>query len=655
MQPLVKNHQSSVPGIFLAGSVIGSPLIKTSAADAVKAIEIIKNYLNSLNKSSLPEYDLIICGGGVAGISAAIKAEELNLHYLVLEKDKICQTIHSFPEGKTIYANPQNNDIEIPYKIIDCSKKSFLNEINSILKSKHINFSEREEVVNIEKIDDNFQITTKNNKSYHTKSVLLALGQRGNPRKLNIKGENSEHVFHELFAPGHYKDKNIVIIGGGNSAVEAAIALYEHGAHVTLSYRKDSFYRPSATNRKQINQLINTNKIKVFFNSKPTQINSESIELDQDKTNIKVSTENVFILTGTEPPNKLLSKFGVKFENKWNLTRFLNLCIVFMAVWIFYAFFKWDQGNTIIEFPFNMIGNKSSYIPVIYTGIIKGAIYSLVVLIFAIIAIRRWVTNPNNPKYQLWKYISLIISQTIFLFVLPEFIITKLDPSNGWRFYGFMLPFPLVYSSFFNSTMFWIIICALSTFVIIPIFVYWHGKKFCSWICGCGALAETLGDRFRHYSPKNKKANTIEQYLLWTMLTWACLSAGYYIFILGNTGQYTIFMRAYFLIADFYLASVIGVSFYFFYGPRIWCRFFCPLAHYMRLLSALYSKFKISSKDKCIACEECNRYCQMGIDVMQFSLKEEEINNKNSNCVGCGICISVCPMENLILGDNEKK
>jgi len=218
-----------------------------------------------------------------------------------------------------------------------------------------------------------------------------------------------------------------------------------------------------------------------------------------------------------------------------------------------------------------------------------------------------------------------------------------------------MLPFPLVYSSFFNSTMFWIIICALSTFVIIPIFVYWHGKKFCSWICGCGALAETLGDRFRHYSPKNKKANTIEQYLLWTMLTWACLSAGYYIFILGNTGQYTIFMRAYFLIADFYLASVIGVSFYFFYGPRIWCRFFCPLAHYMRLLSALYSKFKISSKDKCIACEECNRYCQMGIDVMQFSLKEEEINNKNSNCVGCGICISVCPMENLILGDNEKK
>jgi ferredoxin-type protein NapH len=270
--------------------------------------------------------------------------------------------------------------------------------------------------------------------------------------------------------------------------------------------------------------------------------------------------------------------------------------------------------------------------------------------VFGIPAMLRWRKVGRHKKYQTARYITMFISQVFLLFVFPEFILTLITP-NAWRFYGVMMPFPLVYETFFyQPSLFWIIACATAMLVILPIFIYWHGKRLCSWICGCGCLAETVGDRFRHYAPQGNNSRKIENYLLWLVLIWAFLSAAAYILLDGATGTKPIYVTAYLLIIDFILASVIGVSFYFFFGNRIWCRYFCPLAHYMRLLSSIYSKFRIKPADRCIACGECSRYCQMGIDVMQFALKEEEINNKNSSCIGCDICVSVCPMDNLTSG-----
>ena len=221
-----------------------------------------------------------------------------------------------------------------------------------------------------------------------------------------------------------------------------------------------------------------------------------------------------------------------------------------------------------------------------------------------------------------------------------------------WRFYGVVMPFPLVYEIFYyRPPVFWIMLCAGAAFAALPVFVYWHGKRLCSWICGCGCLSETLGDRYRHYAPQGDLSRKIEMPIMRVILIWVAVSAVLFLVTQGGTGNKPWYVSSYSYLVDFWLAAVIGIGTYFFLGNRVWCRYFCPLAHYMRLLSAWYGKFRIKPADRCIACGECSRYCQMGIDVMKFALKDTPVNNRNSSCIGCGVCVSVCPMDNLTMGE----
>jgi ferredoxin-type protein NapH len=274
------------------------------------------------------------------------------------------------------------------------------------------------------------------------------------------------------------------------------------------------------------------------------------------------------------------------------------------------------------------------------------------VIVFGIPALMRWRQMPRISTYQTWRYAAIFTAQGFFLCAAPEFIIKIFDPANYWRFYGVVMPFPLVYEIFFyRPPLFWIVLCALAVFVAMPLFVYWHGKRFCSWVCGCACLAETLGDRYRHYAPQGDSSRKIEQPIMWFILLWAVLSAALFLILQGGSGSTPWYVWTYSYLVDFWLAAVIGIGTYFFLGNRIWCRFFCPLAHYMRLLSAWYGKFRIKPADRCIACGECSRYCQMGIDVMKFALRDTPVNNRNSSCIGCGVCVSVCPMDNLTMGE----
>ena len=264
--------------------------------------------------------------------------------------------------------------------------------------------------------------------------------------------------------------------------------------------------------------------------------------------------------------------------------------------------------------------------------------------------------------------------QWIFYFLIPEFLFQYAvkyqwvgaalanDPqfaNAAWRSYGLIYAWPLFFFTFFDAPhQIWIVWGAVLSFLVIPLLVLFHGKRYCSWICGCGGLAETLGDRWRHLAPKGDAA------IKWEWMNGVVLFAASLITIAAVFSDVRSIVREgsgvarywYRLIVDVWLVGIIPVTLYPFLGGKVWCRYWCPLAKMMQYFSAAFTHFKASrfaihSNDKCIACGECTRYCQVGIDVMNYALTQKVLDNSNSSCIGCGICVTACPMGVLSFAD----
>jgi polyferredoxin len=303
--------------------------------------------------------------------------------------------------------------------------------------------------------------------------------------------------------------------------------------------------------------------------------------------------------------------------------------------------------------------------------------YTVLVTVFGLQALKRWGLDKKD-RFQIWRFVSLIGFQIIFFFLIPEFLFQSAvanqwvgeklaaDPTfseQAWRSYGIVYAWPLFfYTFFYNPHEVWVVWGILLTFVVIPIFVLFNGKRYCSWICGCGGLAETFGDRWRHLAPKGKTSIRWEWMnmvvLIFAVLVTIFILLKHLADFLGDAGETG--MGLYRILVDVWLVGILPVTLYPFLGGKVWCRYWCPLAKLMQIQSNFFSKlkwsrFRITANDKCIACNECSRNCQVGIDVMNYALKQEVLDNKTSSCIGCGICVSVCPMDVLDFGQQEQK
>jgi polyferredoxin len=229
--------------------------------------------------------------------------------------------------------------------------------------------------------------------------------------------------------------------------------------------------------------------------------------------------------------------------------------------------------------------------------------------------------------------------------------VQALSIQHAWRAWGLYQPWPL----FFNTFHWWnesdprIVLYGFigaglfGTLVAIPIASRRHGKRFCTWVCGCGGLAETLGDRWRHLSAKGSRSRAWEFQGVLILIASALVT-------LITVGMFATradngWAQAYSYIVDFWLVAVIPIALYPFFGGKVWCRYWCPLAAWNQLLSKAYGRLEIVADDKCISCTMCSRYCQVGVDVMSFAKNQEAFDNRNSACIHCGICIDVCPMD----------
>ena len=308
------NFETNVKGIFVAGELGGMGLIRNAVTQGKEAVD---NLFKTLNKSAEATYDLIVVGAGPAGISATLQAKKLGMSVLTLEQETLGGTVFTFPRSKIVMTAPMDLPTYGKVKLKETSKAELLELWHKVLTSKQIQIRENTKVSAIESNNGAFHVKTLNGESFSSRSVLLAIGRRGSPRKLNIPGEESEKVAYRLLEPEEISEKRIVVVGGGDSAIETALSLADKN-NVILSYRGEAFNRIKSGNARKINEAIKSGLIPVLFKSNLVSIEKHQIHYKMEDSDAICTLENdlVYVFAGGELPIDFLKKVGINFSTK---------------------------------------------------------------------------------------------------------------------------------------------------------------------------------------------------------------------------------------------------------------------------------------------------------------------------------------------------
>ncbi len=308
------NFETNVPGVFIAGELGGMGLIRNAVTQGKEAVE---NIVKTLNKEAKAEYDLIVVGAGPAGISATLAAKKANLKVLTLEQDTLGGTVFTFPRSKIVMTSPMDLPLYGKVKFKETSKTELLELWKTVIEKNDITIKENSKVEAIIPEGDIFNLVTTNGDKYTAKSVLIAIGRRGTPRKLDVPGENSEKVAYRLLEPEEIKGKDILVVGGGDSAIESALLLAEQN-RVTLSYRSNAFSRIKQKNGEKITAAIENGKLDVKFNSNIVSIEPDFILYTENESDevLKLKNDLIYIFAGGELPTQFLKKIGIQISTK---------------------------------------------------------------------------------------------------------------------------------------------------------------------------------------------------------------------------------------------------------------------------------------------------------------------------------------------------
>jgi ferredoxin len=389
-------------------------------------------------------------------------------------------------------------------------------------------------------------------------------------------------------------------------------------------------------------------------------------------------------MIGREAPLGFFRRSGIRIANEWSTGR-VAACLGFLLICA--ALFNWKSGGALANalplrpwFGGEMLHRQSLLGTTLYSATAPAfwytLAYSLVIVVFGVRRIRR-----RRTPYVTVQTLTLTAIQVIPLFLLPEVILPWLGHNDWlprgfadalfpavnyghgreyWRAYGFILAWPLMIYNVFTSQpiVWWLVISAVQTFVLIPAMIYFWGKgAYCGWICSCGALAETLGDRQRHkmpHGPEWNRLNMAGQAILAICLVMLALRIAGWIWPSAWAARvFSPVLQSYKWMVDVGLAGVLGVGLYFWFSGRVWCRFFCPLAALMHVY-ARFSRFRIlAEKKKCISCNVCTSVCHQGIDVINFANKGLPLNDPQ--CVRCSACVHSCPTGVLSFGQVDRE
>lgn len=305
--------ETNVDGIYIAGELGGMGLIRNAVTQGRQALD---NIARSRSHDSAV-YDVAIVGLGPAGLSATLRAEELGLRYVAIEQDDIGGTVLSYPRQKLVMTQPMQIPLHGTFSKREVTKEELLTLWRNIVAKTGIAVSVRERLESIARVNGHFDVTSSKTQ-YAARNVLLAVGRRGSPRKLGVPDENKAHVTYKLIEPEQYRGKSVLVVGGGDSAVEAAVSLSQQdNTSVALSYRGGAFNRAKDDNRARLTDAVDTRGVNVMLESQVCELRDDSVLLETANGATEVAADFVFVLIGGEIPFRMLKDVGVEVVTKY--------------------------------------------------------------------------------------------------------------------------------------------------------------------------------------------------------------------------------------------------------------------------------------------------------------------------------------------------
>lgn len=315
------DFQTNVPGIFIAGELGGMGLIRNAVKQGVEAVDSICK-LDGVGKSNGDVIDLVIVGAGPAGIAASLAAKDKKLNFVTLEQDSIGGTVSHYPRGKIVMTAPAVLPIVGKMQFKETTKEALMEFWQVVIEKATLKINDRERVesVEAENLADQsrgFHVKTGTGE-YHTRAILLAIGRRGTPRKLGVPGEELTKVVYRLIDPAQYRNQHVLVVGGGDSALEAAVSISEEeGTTVAISYRSEAFSRAKEKNRIKIADAEKAGRLRVLMKSNVKHIEPNKVVIKTDDDEVYIDNDAIIVCAGGILPTPFLKSIGITIDTKF--------------------------------------------------------------------------------------------------------------------------------------------------------------------------------------------------------------------------------------------------------------------------------------------------------------------------------------------------
>lgn len=310
------NFETNVPGIFIAGELGGMGLIRNAVEQGRQAMDSIVK-LPGIGSGKM--LDVLIVGAGPAGFAASLAAMKGGLKFLTVEQDSLGGTVAHFPRGKLVMTQPAELPIVGKMKFTETTKEKLLEFWQGVVSQTGLQVNYNERVIGVTKLADGQSFDVQTDRSnYVTRSVLLTIGRRGTPRQLGVPGEDQSKVVYRLIDPEQYKGQHVLVVGGGDSALEAAHSIAEQpGTTVSISYRSESFSRAKPKNRDKVEQMAVGGQLSLLMRSNVIEIHEDNVVIDASGKTVTIPNNAVIVCAGGILPTVFLKEIGIDVETKY--------------------------------------------------------------------------------------------------------------------------------------------------------------------------------------------------------------------------------------------------------------------------------------------------------------------------------------------------